>query len=77
LANEVGVSLTKKQATEIYSLRSTVAHRGWFTGKEDEKLDASYIPMDRVVAGVLRRAIFDGPFRATFESPDGSMHAGR
>jgi hypothetical protein len=67
---EVGVAVTKKQIDQIYSLRSTVAHRGWFSGKEDAELDASYVPMDRLVAGIVRQAIIDAQFRSAFDSAE-------
>jgi hypothetical protein len=67
---EVGVPITRDEADTIYSLRSTVAHRGWFSGKEDDDLDPSYILMDRFVAGVLRKAIFDDGFRAAFDTKE-------
>jgi hypothetical protein len=70
ISDEVGAPMTRKQADAIYGLRSSVAHAGWFVGKTDEELDASYMPLDRFVAGVIRKAIYDGEFRAHFEDRD-------
>lgn len=68
ISDELGVAISRKQADVIYGLRSSVAHSGWLpTGRTDEELDDSLVPLDRFVAAVLRRAIEDEPFRAVFE----------
>ncbi len=67
---EVGVGITRKVADEIYGLRSTVAHRGWIPERTDKELEDAYMPVDRVVAGVIGKAICDPDFRAAFESKE-------
>ena len=68
IAKELGKPITRGEVDAIYSIRSTAAHRGWLSGKTDRELDASYVPMDRIVGGVLRQAISDDRFRMAFES---------
>jgi hypothetical protein len=68
IGQEIGVPITRDEADQIYSIRSTAAHRGWISGKTDDELDASYTPMDRIVSGILRHAIYDHGFRSSFES---------
>lgn len=69
ISTELGRPISRKDAEMIYGLRSRVAHTGWLTTtRTDEELDASFVQLDRFVAGVLRRAIEDARFRGAFES---------
>ncbi len=70
ISSEVGAPISRPNVKEIYRLRSRVAHLGWMPNKTAEELEKYYWPLDRVVAGILRRALFDEEFRKTFENKE-------
>jgi len=63
------LSVTEAQLREIYTQRSLVAH-GLAFGALDEGSKAVYRSQERLVRGVIRKALLDDAFRDIFSSDE-------